>query len=132
MHPSLVRPNVWQFSNWLPDGEPHRGNKGCYVLAVYRNGSVSGALVWCRGSNGQLMGNLPVHKVCDVQRVIGVRLVYLSLYSPAFNPIENLWLKVKGHVRQLGSRTLETLYVAIAQGLSLITLQDVHHWFTHC
>lgn len=82
-----------------------------------------------------VMDNLPAHKVDGVRQVIeavGARLVYLSPYSPDFNPIENLWSKLKGYLRAVEARTPETLHEAIAQGLSLISLQDVRHWFTHC
>jgi transposase len=80
------------------------------------------------------MDNLPAHKVDGVKQAIeavGARLIYLSPYSPDFNPMENLWSKLKGHVRAVEARTSEALHEAIAQGLSLITLQDVRHWFTH-
>ena len=62
---------------------------------------------------------------------VGARLLYLAPYSPDFNPIENLWSKLKGHLRAVEARTAEALHQAIAQGLSLITLQDVRNWFTH-
>ena len=41
-----------------------------------------------------VMDNLPAHKVQGVSEAIasvGARLVYLSPYSPDFNPIEHLW-----------------------------------------
>lgn len=81
-----------------------------------------------------VMDNLPAHKVDGVRQAIeavGARLIYLSPYSPDFNPIENLWSKLKGHVRAVEARTSEALHEAIAWGFSLITLQDVRHWFTH-
>ena len=80
------------------------------------------------------MDNLPAHKVEGVKQAIeavGARLLYLSPYSPDFNPIENLWSKLKGHLRAVEARTSEALHEEIAQGLSLITLQDVRNWFTH-
>ncbi|NEQ47049.1 MAG: IS630 family transposase [Leptolyngbya sp. SIOISBB] len=81
-----------------------------------------------------VMDNLPAHKVEGVKQAIeavGVRLLYLAPYSPDLNPIENLWSKLKGHLRAVEARTAEALHQAIAQGLSLITLQDVRNWFTH-
>jgi transposase len=82
-----------------------------------------------------VMDNLTAHKVEGVQSAIeavGARVVYLSPYSPEFNPIENLWSKLKGYLRAVEARHKDGLHEAISQGLSLITLQDVCHWFTHC
>ena len=82
-----------------------------------------------------VMDNLPAHKVDGVRQAleaVGARLLYLSPYSPDFNPIENLWSKLKGYLRAVEARTAEALHEAITQGLQLITLQDVRHWFTHC
>jgi len=81
-----------------------------------------------------VMDNLPAHKVEGVKQAIeavGARLLYLSPYSPDCNPIENRWSKLKGHLRAVEARTSEALHEEIAQGLSLITLQDVRNWFTH-
>ena len=82
-----------------------------------------------------VMDNLPAHKVDGVRQAIeavGARLVYLSPYSPDFNPIENLWSKLKGYLRSVEARSQDALQEAIAQGLDLITLKDVRNWFTHC
>jgi transposase len=89
------------------------------------------------------MDNLPAHQVDGVRQAIeavGARVVDLSPYSPDFNPIENLWSKLKGYVRAVEARTPAALHEAlakplqrrIADGLSLITLKDVRHCFTHC
>ena len=82
-----------------------------------------------------VMDNLPAHKVQGVHEAIasvGAKLVYLSPYSPDFNPIENLWSKLKSYLRSVEARTRETLHNAIFDGLQLITLKDVRNWFTHC
>lgn len=81
------------------------------------------------------MDNLPAHKVQGVAEAIaqvGAKLVYLSPYSPDFNPIENLWSKLKSYLRSTEARTRETLHEAIREGLQLITLKDVRNWFAHC
>jgi transposase len=44
----------------------------------------------------------------------GARLVYLSPYSPDFNPIENCWSKVKEFLRSVAARSREALEEAIA------------------
>ena len=41
-----------------------------------------------------VMDNLPAHKVTLVTEAIeavGAKVIYLSSYSPDFNPIEHLW-----------------------------------------
>lgn len=81
-----------------------------------------------------VMDNLSAHKVAGVQAAIeavGARVVYLSPYSPDFNPIENLWSKLKGYLRAVEARTTEALHQAISDGLEQITLEDVRSWFTH-
>ena len=81
-----------------------------------------------------VMDNLPAHTVEGVKpaiEAVGARLLDLSPYSPDFNPIENLWSKLKGPLRAVEARTSQALHEEIAQGLSLITLQDVQNWFTH-
>lgn len=82
-----------------------------------------------------VMDNLPAHKVQGVAEAIaqaGAKLVYLSPYSPEFNPIENLWSKLKSYLRSTEARNIETLHEAIREGLQLITLQDVRNCFAHC
>lgn len=82
-----------------------------------------------------VMDNLAAHKVQGVKEAlakVGARLIYLSPYSPDFNPIENLWSKLKSYLRTIESRTREALHNAIFDGLKLITLRDVRSWFTHC
>ena len=82
-----------------------------------------------------VMDNLPAHKVAGVAEAItaaGARLVYLSPYSPEFNPIEHLWSKLKGFLRAVEARTVETLHQAVALGLAEIGLEDVRNWFAHC
>ncbi len=82
-----------------------------------------------------VMDNLPAHKVdgvIEAIQAVGASVVYLSPYSPDFNPIENLWSKLKAHLRSVAARTRETLNDAVRDGLNLISLEDVRHWFTHC
>ncbi|MEL0588510.1 MAG: hypothetical protein U1V55_01100 [Planktothrix rubescens PR222] len=39
---------------------------------------------------------------------------------------------MKTYLRAIKARTEEALQTAIAEGLDLINLQDIQHWFTHC
>ncbi len=81
-----------------------------------------------------VMDNLRAHKVEGVREAlerVGARVVYLSPYSPDFNPIENCWSKVKAYLRQMSARTRERLDEAISEVLELVSLTDIRHWFTH-
>ena len=82
-----------------------------------------------------VMDNLPAHKVEGVREAItavGADVIYLPPYSPDFNPIENLWSKLKGYLRSAEARTHDTLHQAIQDGLNLINLEDIRNWFVHC
>ena len=62
-----------------------------------------------------VMDNLPAHKVKEVSLLIekaGSKLLYLSPYSPDFNPIENCWSKIKEYLRGIAARSREDLEVS--------------------
>ena len=53
------------------------------------------------------MDNLATHKVRGVQQAfeaVAARVCYLPPYSPDFNPIENMWSKVKAILRRVAPR----------------------------
>ena len=82
-----------------------------------------------------VMDNLPAHKVDGVRELIeskGGHLIYLSPYSPEFNPIENCWSKIKQCLRSAAARSREMLDSAITFSLDSITLKEIHNWFAHC
>jgi transposase len=59
-----------------------------------------------------VIDNLSSHKVAGVRKAIeavGARLVYLPPYSPDFNPIEQLFAKLKWLVRSAQERTVTGL-----------------------
>ena len=81
-----------------------------------------------------ILDNLATHKVAGVREAIesvGARLQYLPPYSPDFNPIENLWSKVKGILRCLAPRTADELLQATAQAFAAISVADCHGFFLH-
>ena len=81
------------------------------------------------------MDNLPAHKAIRVREAIesvGARVVFLSPYSPDFNPIENCWSKLKEYLRSRESRTYEELDQSITESIKLVTHKDIIGWFTHC
>jgi len=82
-----------------------------------------------------IMDNLQSHKAAGVAEAIkaaGATLLYLPPYSPDFNPIENLWSKLKTHLRSAAARTFDDLCKAIAAGLETITLSDCLGFFHNC
>ena len=58
-----------------------------------------------------IMDNLPSHKSLRVTQAIqgaGCFLVYLPPYSPDYNPIENMWSKVKAWLRKVARCGIST------------------------
>ena len=60
------------------------------------------------------------------------RLLLLPAYSPAFNPIELAFAKLKEALRAAAARTEAALDAAIAEALDAISAADAHGWFRHC
>ena len=81
-----------------------------------------------------IMDNLSAHKPARVRNLIesrGCELVYLSAYSPDFNPIEEAFSKIKGILRQAGARTKDALVDLLGEALSAISVQDARGYFEH-
>jgi transposase len=81
-----------------------------------------------------ILDNLATHKVAGVRAAIeaaGDRLRYLPPYSPDFNPIENLWSKVKQSLRRLAPRTGQQLLQAAATAFAAIFAADCRGFFLH-
>ena len=81
-----------------------------------------------------VMDNLAAHKslaVAEMLRAAGATLWYLPPYSPDFNPIEQMWSKVKAALRSAKARTQEALYDAIAQALEDVTPEQSQNFFNH-
>jgi transposase len=111
---------------WLFDG----AMDGEMFLAWVRQGLVpvlqTGDLV--------IMDNLATHKVAGVREAIeaaGARLLYLPPYSPDFNPIENMWSKIKQVLRSLSPRTQPELLVAAGAAFDTISPADCRDFFLH-
>ena len=82
-----------------------------------------------------VMDNLTPHKAPGVREAIesvGAELRYLPPYSPDFNPIENMWSKVKGQLRSLAARGVDALHEAIGAALSTVTPRDCIGFFRNC
>ena len=65
-----------------------------------------------------IMDNLPAHKVAGVEqaiRAVGASLMSLPAYSPDFNPIEQLFAKLKSLLRKAATRTRDALWNTIGE-----------------
>jgi transposase len=81
-----------------------------------------------------ILDNLSTHKVAGVRAAIelaGARLEYLPPYSPDFNPIENLWSKVKAGVKGRDPRNARQLFDAAGAAFESITSEDCQGFFLH-
>jgi transposase len=79
-----------------------------------------------------VLDNLSAHKVPGVREVIaaaGARLLYLPPYSPDFNPIEQVFAKLKALLRKAAERTVEDLWDRIAALLGAFTPSECTNYF---
>ena len=80
------------------------------------------------------MDNLQTHKVkaaVDAVRAVDAGVVYLPPYSPDFNPIEQVFSKIKNELRRRELRTITALENAFGESLDWITPTDALHYFLH-
>ena len=74
-----------------------------------------------------VLDNLSAHKVAGVREAVeaaGARLLYLPPYSPDFNPIEQLFAKIKALLRKAAERSVDGLWSRIASLLDTFTPQE--------
>ena len=82
-----------------------------------------------------VMDNLAPHKHPRVRELIeeaGARVLYLPPYSSDYNPIENMWSKVKSLLRSAAARTYQDLLEAVSAALAAVTSDDCRGFFRHC
>lgn len=75
--------------------------------------------------------NLSCHKVAGVKEAIeakGATICYLPPYSPDFNPIEQLFSKLKAILRKTAARTKEKLWNAIKDALSNFSPRECENY----
>ena len=81
-----------------------------------------------------VMDNLACHKVAGVRQAIeavGARLLYLPPYSPDFNPIEQVFAKLKARLRAAPPRTVARLWAAVGPALSAFSPTECANYFRH-
>jgi transposase len=82
-----------------------------------------------------VMDNLSCHKTAEVERLVrsvGAEVRYLPAYSPDFNPIEEMFSKLKEALRSAAARTVDALIEAMGDALRSVTPGDIFGWFNHC
>jgi transposase len=110
---------------------------------VFIDESAAAFLLWVREAlcpllrvgDVVIMDNLPAHKAPAIRQAIesvGAQLRYLPPYSPDYNPIENMWSKVKEALRSIAARTMDALGEAITAALNTVTPDDCGGLFEHC
>ena len=83
--------------------------------------------------NTVVMDNLAAHHVAGVREAIeatGAHLLYLPPYSPDFNPIENVFSKLKSILRKAAARTISALWRVIGDAIPKFIPTECANYFT--
>ena len=130
----------WKMTT-LVAGLRHNGITAPLVVDGPMNGDVFRAYVQqqliatLRPGDVVIMDNLASHKVsgiCEAIEAVGAKLVYLPPYSPDFNPIEQVFAKLKTLLRSAAARTVTELEIAIGKLLDRFTDRECRNYFRHC
>ena len=81
-----------------------------------------------------IMDNLSSHKgprVEDMIQAAGARLLFLPPYSPDFNPIEQVFAKLKALLRKAAERSVEGLWTTIGKLLNAFTLNECANYIAN-
>ena len=82
-----------------------------------------------------VMDNLPAHKVdiiAPLIEAVGAKVLYLSPYSPEFNPIEHWWSQLRAFLQQFSPTTSQMVDTLIATAMDLMDPNHLRNWFAHC
>ena len=133
-------PGSWQTTT-MPSSVRLDGSTQCIVFDGSVNKTIFGLymteslLPVLQNGDIVIMDNLPAHKDSfDITKFTerNITIKYLPPYSPDLNPIENMWSKIKGILREKSTRTRETLFEAIRFAFESISPQNVKGWFRGC
>ena len=134
------------------DAVPHGHGKTTTFVAAFRLDGLFAPMVVDGALNGELfrkyvrqelaphrrsgdiliLDNLPTHKVRGVAEAVqarDARVLYLPPYRPDFNPIEQVFSKIKTELRRRELRTVAALENAFGESLDWITRNDARHYF---
>ncbi|MGC4189666.1 MAG: transposase [Thermomicrobiales bacterium] len=79
-----------------------------------------------------ILDNLRVHKVVAARDAIaaaGGELRFLPAYAPDFNPIEQIFSRLKAHLRAVGARAIPAAAIGVA--LDTVTADQTRTTFRH-
>lgn len=136
----------------LVAGIPHGHWKTITLVCALRRDTIAAPMVIDRAMNGHIFqvwvdqvlcptlkpgdivvwDNLPAHKVAAAEAAIdavGASLLRLPPYSPDFNPIEQLFAKLKAHLRKAAARTVDQLWREIGRILSSVPPTECANYF---
>jgi transposase len=139
----------------LVEKVPHGHWKTTTFVAALRNSGLTAPLVVDGPIDGRLflayvqqhlaptlrpgdivvLDNLSSHKVAGVRQeieAVGAQVAYLPPYSPDFNPIEQVFAKLKSLVRSAKQRTVEGLWNLLGQLLDRFPPTECHNYIRHC
>lgn len=88
-----------------------------------------------RPSDIVVMDNLSAHKVAGIQAAIeqaGAAVKYLPPYSPDYNPIEQVFAKLKAMLRKTQARTVDALWSVIGELLDRFDSAECERYVRHC
>ena len=137
------------------DHAPHGHWKTTTFLAALRADGLTAPLVVDGAINGEIflawvrqhlvptlrsgdivvMDNLSSHKIAGVREAIesvGATVEYLPPYSPDFNPIENLFSKLKWLIKSAKLRTRDALWNYLGSLLESFAPQECRNYIRHC
>ena len=156
-----VKTNMTRLRGRAPRGErlvdyvPHGHWKTTTFLAALRLEGLTAPLVVDGAINGEIflayiqqhlaptlkkndivvMDNLSSHKcegVRDAIHATGARVLYLPPYSPDFNPIEQVFAKLKALLRKFGERSMDSLWNRLGTLLDHFSISECRNYFRHC
>ena len=109
----------------LMDGATNGGRFRSYVTETLGPALKAGDTV--------ILDNLPpsAHQVSGVRDAIervGARLLYLPPYSPDFNPIEQLFAKLKALLRSAEARTVTDLWATIREAFTRFSSTECRNY----
>jgi len=81
-----------------------------------------------------VVDNLPAHKVVGVRQCLedaGMGLLYLPAYSPDYNPIEQVFAKIKKYLRRVAPRSFDAICDALKEILEKFKPPECANYLRH-
>lgn len=81
-----------------------------------------------------ILDNCSSHKNDDVINILkenNVKYIFLSPYSPEYNPIELAWSKIKQFIKKVKPRCELYLGLSIYSAIDSVSLDDINGYFRH-